>query len=73
MYTMIDERGLPRRREFFIKVTVGTQSAVGSGPNKKVAKRAAAEVNNKIYIKLYLSHFYRSNCRFATATLKKSF
>lgn len=40
---MIDERGLPRRREFFIKVTVGTQSAVGSGPNKKVAKRAAAE------------------------------
>ena len=54
---MIDERGLPRRREFFIKVTVGTQSAVGSGPNKKVAKRAAAEVNNKIYIKLYLSHF----------------
>ena len=70
---MIDERGLPRRREFFIKVTVGTQSAVGSGPNKKVAKRAAAEVNNKIYIKLYLSHFYRSNWRFATATLKKSF
>ena len=45
---MIDERGLPRRREFFIKVTVGTQSAVGSGPNKKVAKRAAAEVNNEI-------------------------
>jgi double-stranded RNA-binding protein Staufen len=45
VYTMIDERGLPRRREFFIKVTVGTQSAVGSGPNKKVAKRAAAEVD----------------------------
>ena len=44
VYTMIDERGLPRRREFFIKVTVGQLSAVGSGPNKKVAKRAAAEV-----------------------------
>ena len=41
---MIDERGLPRRREFFIKVSVGNLSAVGSGPNKKVAKRAAAEV-----------------------------
>jgi len=43
VYTMIDERGLPRRREFFIKVSVGNLSAVGSGPNKKVAKRAAAE------------------------------
>ncbi|XP_023326146.1 double-stranded RNA-binding protein Staufen homolog 2 isoform X2 [Eurytemora carolleeae] len=43
VYTLIVERGLPRRREFFMKVTVGANSAVGSGPNKKVAKRAAAE------------------------------
>ena len=44
VYTLIGERGVPRRREFFMKVTVGDNSAVGSGPNKKVAKRAAAEV-----------------------------
>jgi len=43
VYTLIGERGMPRRREFFMKVTVGANSAVGSGPNKKVAKRAAAE------------------------------
>lgn len=42
-YSLIGERGMPRRREFFIKVTVGENSAVGSGPNKKVAKKAAAE------------------------------
>ena len=30
-----------------VKVTVGANSAVGSGPNKKVAKRAAAEVKNR--------------------------
>ncbi len=47
VYTLIVERGLPRRREFFMKVTVGANSAVGSGPNKKVAKRAAAEVGIK--------------------------
>jgi len=43
VYTLIGERGMPRRREFFIKVEVGSLNAVGSGPNKKVAKRAAAE------------------------------
>jgi len=43
VYTLIGERGMPRRREFFMKVTVGPNSAVGSGTNKKVAKRAAAE------------------------------
>merc|ERR1740128_1602351 len=34
---------MPRRREFFMKVTVGSISAMGSGTNKKVAKRAATE------------------------------
>ncbi|XP_037793787.1 double-stranded RNA-binding protein Staufen homolog isoform X1 [Penaeus monodon] len=43
VYTMLAERGVPRRREFIMQVTVGNQSAQGSGPNKKLAKRAAAE------------------------------
>ncbi|KAK8752492.1 hypothetical protein OTU49_005834, partial [Cherax quadricarinatus] len=43
VYTLLAERGVPRRREFIMQVTVGTQSAQGSGPNKKLAKRAAAE------------------------------
>jgi len=43
VYTLIGERGMPRRREFFMKVTVGSISAMGSGTNKKVAKRAATE------------------------------
>ena len=52
IYTLIVERGLPRRREFFMKVTVGANSAVGSGPNKKVAKRAAAEVGIQHYTRI---------------------
>ncbi|KAL7640516.1 UNVERIFIED_CONTAM: hypothetical protein RMT77_008791 [Armadillidium vulgare] len=43
IYTLVAERGVPRRREFVVQVTVGTNSAQGSGPNKKLAKRAAAE------------------------------
>ncbi|MPC07900.1 Double-stranded RNA-binding protein Staufen 1 [Portunus trituberculatus] len=43
VYTLLAERGVPRRREFIMQVTVGTQNAQGSGPNKKLAKRAAAE------------------------------
>jgi len=43
VYTLIAERGMPRRREFVMQVTVGQQSTTGSGPNKKLAKRAAAE------------------------------
>ncbi|XP_014341618.1 double-stranded RNA-binding protein Staufen homolog 1 isoform X1 [Latimeria chalumnae] len=42
-YMLITERGLPRRREFVMQVKVGTQTAEGMGPNKKVAKRNAAE------------------------------
>merc|ERR1719412_2941293 len=34
---------MPRRREFVMQVTVGQQSTTGTGPNKKLAKRAAAE------------------------------
>jgi len=42
-YILVSERGMPRRREFVMKVIVGQNSATGSGPNKKLAKRAAAE------------------------------
>ncbi|XP_041431526.1 double-stranded RNA-binding protein Staufen homolog 1 isoform X2 [Xenopus laevis] len=42
-YILITERGLPRRREFVMQVKVGNHAAEGSGTNKKVAKRNAAE------------------------------
>ncbi|XP_059615052.1 double-stranded RNA-binding protein Staufen homolog 2 [Phlebotomus argentipes] len=43
IYTVAEERGVPRRREFVIEVAAGGYSAVGVGSNKKVAKRLAAE------------------------------
>nr|XP_050861386.1 double-stranded RNA-binding protein Staufen homolog 2 isoform X3 [Vespula vulgaris] len=43
VYNLIEEKGAPRRREFIIEVTTGQHSACGYGPNKKLAKRAAAE------------------------------
>lgn len=43
VYNLIDEKGAPRRREFVMEVTMGQHSAKGIGPNKKLAKRAAAE------------------------------
>ncbi|KAJ8272650.1 hypothetical protein GJAV_G00091790 [Gymnothorax javanicus] len=42
-YTLLSERGMPRRREFIMQVKVGNEVATGTGPNKKVAKRNAAE------------------------------
>ncbi|XP_062377018.1 double-stranded RNA-binding protein Staufen homolog 2 isoform X3 [Sardina pilchardus] len=42
-YTLLSERGMPRRREFIMQVKVGGEIATGTGPNKKVAKRNAAE------------------------------
>ncbi|KAK0142636.1 Double-stranded RNA-binding protein Staufen 1 [Merluccius polli] len=42
-YGLLTERGLPRRREFVIQVSVCGQCAEGMGPSKKVAKRNAAE------------------------------
>ncbi|XP_073808728.1 double-stranded RNA-binding protein Staufen homolog 1 isoform X2 [Danio rerio] len=42
-YTLVTERGLPRRREFVMQVSVAGQNAEGMGPSKKVAKRNAAE------------------------------
>ncbi|XP_006639562.1 double-stranded RNA-binding protein Staufen homolog 1 isoform X1 [Lepisosteus oculatus] len=42
-YSLVTERGLPRRREFVMQVKVGNQCSEGMGPSKKVAKRNAAE------------------------------
>ncbi|CAK9817539.1 Double-stranded RNA-binding protein Staufen homolog [Anthophora plagiata] len=42
-YTLIEEKGVPRRREFVMEVTMGQHSAQGMGSNKRLAKRAAAE------------------------------
>lgn len=42
-YSLVTERGLPRRREFVMQVKVGILTADGLGANKKVAKRNAAE------------------------------
>lgn len=42
-YTVIEERGAPRHREFVIEASVNGISCTGTGPNKKLAKRAAAE------------------------------
>lgn len=43
VYTVLEERGQPRRREFIIEASVAGHSCTGVGPNKKVAKRNAAE------------------------------
>ncbi|XP_037062323.1 double-stranded RNA-binding protein Staufen homolog 2 isoform X7 [Peromyscus leucopus] len=42
-YVLLSERGLPRRREFVMQVKVGNEVATGTGPNKKIAKKNAAE------------------------------
>lgn len=43
LYTVVDERGTPRRREFIIEVSAGGMTSTGTGPNKKIAKKVAAE------------------------------
>lgn len=42
-YEVIEERGAPRRREFVIEASVNGVAYRGVGPNKKIAKRNAAE------------------------------
>ncbi|KAM4705878.1 double-stranded RNA-binding protein Staufen homolog 2 isoform 5-T5 [Rhinophrynus dorsalis] len=42
-YQLLSERGIQRRREFIMQVKVGETTATGTGPNKKTAKRNAAE------------------------------
>lgn len=43
VYTVVEERGAPRRREFVIEVSASGRTARGIGTNKKMAKRLAAE------------------------------
>ncbi|CAH2285418.1 double-stranded RNA-binding Staufen homolog 2 isoform X4 [Pelobates cultripes] len=42
-YVLLSERGIQRRREFIMQVKVANETATGTGPNKKTAKRNAAE------------------------------
>lgn len=42
-YTLLDERGSARRREFVMQVAAVNQTAQGVGSTKKLAKRQAAE------------------------------
>ncbi|KAH0617638.1 hypothetical protein JD844_016085 [Phrynosoma platyrhinos] len=42
-YLLLSEKGMPRCREFVMQVKVGNDTTTGTGPNKKIAKRNAAE------------------------------
>ncbi|XP_055611066.1 double-stranded RNA-binding protein Staufen homolog 2-like [Uranotaenia lowii] len=42
-YTLVEERGVARRREFIMEVLASGKSANGIGPTKKIAKKEAAE------------------------------
>jgi dsRNA-specific ribonuclease len=54
VYTVIEERGTARRREFVIEVSAGGITASGTGPNKKQAKRIAAESELKLkFLKIH--------------------
>lgn len=43
VYTLLEERGVARRREFIMEVSASGKSATGVGPTKKLAKKEAAE------------------------------
>lgn len=43
VYTLIEEKGAPRRREFVMEVSAVGQKAQGTGSTKRYAKRQAAE------------------------------
>lgn len=43
VYTLVEERGAPRRREFIMEVAAINETAQGIGQTKKLAKRQAAE------------------------------
>lgn len=50
IYTMLDERGSPRHREFVMEVFAVNQKAQGSGSTKKLAKRQAAESKCSVFL-----------------------
>lgn len=43
VYSLVEERGHLSKKEFVLQVTVGNYKASGVGPNKKIAKKNAAE------------------------------
>ncbi|XP_058465179.1 double-stranded RNA-binding protein Staufen homolog 2 [Malaya genurostris] len=43
VYTLLEERGVARRREFVMEVAASGSVATGVGPTKKLAKKEAAE------------------------------
>lgn len=43
VYSLVADKGAPKFHEFVMQVTVGEKICSGSGPNKKLAKRNAAE------------------------------
>lgn len=43
VYTLLEEKGAPRRREFVMEVAAVGQKAQGTGSTKRYAKRQAAE------------------------------
>lgn len=43
VYTLLEERGVARRREFIMEVAASGKTATGVGPTKKLAKKEAAE------------------------------
>lgn len=49
IYTLVEERGTPKRREFVMEVTASGKKVLGTGPNKKIAKKRAAESKSYFY------------------------
>ncbi|XP_058834357.1 double-stranded RNA-binding protein Staufen homolog 2 [Topomyia yanbarensis] len=43
VYTLVEERGVARRREFVMEVAASGSTVTGIGPTKKMAKKEAAE------------------------------
>ncbi|KAM4029342.1 double-stranded RNA-binding protein Staufen homolog 2 isoform 2-T3 [Anomaloglossus baeobatrachus] len=64
-YVLLSERGIQRRREFIMQVKVGEETATGTGPNKKTAKRNAAEA-------MLLQLGYKASTPVAESTAKQS-
>ncbi|KAM3927864.1 double-stranded RNA-binding protein Staufen homolog 2 isoform 4-T4 [Leptodactylus fuscus] len=63
-YVLLSERGIQRRREFIMQVKVGEETATGTGPNKKTAKRNAAEA-------MLLQLGYKASTPVAESTAKQ--
>lgn len=60
IYTVLEERGAPRRREFVIEASVNGHSCTGVGPNKKVPVAVIIEINKLLYYTLLILYYYIS-------------